>query len=204
MGRSDDDLRDYYEREARLRRRRPPRGRRVDLRSAFIDRLAAEGRASVLDLGGGPGRDAEAFEAAGHRVVGIDLANGNAVLAAELGLLAIQGSVTALPIRSSSFDAGWSMSVLMHLDDASAAEAAAELARALRPGAPAVIGLWGRESEELIVESDELPGSRRPFHLRSFEHNRDLVARLGTLEAADHWPDAAPGEDYQVFHLRRS
>lgn len=199
-----DDVRDYYEHEAKLRRRRPVRGRRLDLRTDFVEHLAADGRGSVIDLGGGPGGDAQAFRAAGHDAVGIDLAIGNAALAAEVGLLAIHGSVTHLPIRSSSFDAGWSMSVLMHLDAPAMAASVAELTRVLRPGAPAVIGIWGRESEGLVVEPDELPGSQRPFHLRSFATNRRLVAACGPIERAERWPDAAPGEDYQVFWVRRA
>lgn len=77
----------------------------------------------MADFGSGPGRDGEALQAAGHRFVGIDLAHGNAVLGHRCGLRVVPGSLVAIPIRSSSFDAGWSMSTLMHLDEADAATA---------------------------------------------------------------------------------
>lgn len=108
-------LRAYYEEEARLRLRKPVTGRRVELRDEFLTLLRAEGRRSVVDFGAGPGRDGEALVIEGLDYVGLDLANANGVLAAERGITVVQGSVDAPPIRAESFDAGWSMSTLMHI-----------------------------------------------------------------------------------------
>ena len=154
------DLRRYYETEAELRRRRGPvrRGLRREVRAEFLDLLAAERRHSVLELGAGPGRDGEAFAAAGHHHVGLDLAHGNGRLAAEVGLTVVQASITAAPVRPGSFDAGWSMSTLMHLPPFDAGVALGELVGALRPGSPAVLGQWGREQEEeAVVADDDVP-----------------------------------------------
>ncbi|MFT5531457.1 MAG: hypothetical protein ACI91O_001481 [Candidatus Poriferisodalaceae bacterium] len=62
------------------------KGRRVELRDAFIELLQREGRSSVLDLGAGPSGDGQGFIDGGVRYVGIDLAHGNGVLAAESGI----------------------------------------------------------------------------------------------------------------------
>ena len=156
----------------------------------------------MVDIGAGPGRDGEAFRAAGFRFVGVDLAIGNARLAADQGVDVLQGSITDLPIRSATFDAGWSLSTLMHLDEVAAGRAVDELARVLRPGAPVLIGLWGREAEGLQIEDRDLPGSRRPFHHRSFDHNRELLAARADVEEASLWVAAADDADYQVFRLR--
>lgn len=204
MSEAHTDLKDYYENEARLRLRRPLRGRRVELRDEYLDLLRREGRSSVLDLGAGPGRDGEAFRDAGHRFVGVDLAHGNGRLAAELGLPVIQGSILALPIATSSFDAGWSLSTLMHLDEEHAGRALAEMIGALRPGAPLLVGLWGREVEGSVVNDTDIAGSRRPFHLRSRERNRRLVTAHGDLERADRWDAASDDWDYHVFWLRKT
>lgn len=184
VGEANTDVRNYYENEARLRERQPVRGRSVELRDEFLHLLQREGRTSVLDFGAGPGRDGEAFLAAGHRFVGVDLAHGNARLAAEAHLRVIQGSLTALPARSSAFDAGWSLSTLMHLDEAEAALAVDEMFRTLRPFAPFVVGVWGRESEALVTSSSGTSGYRRPFHLRSFERNGRLLTSRADLEAS--------------------
>lgn len=157
----------------------------------------------MLDVGAGPAGDGEAFRAGGFRWVGVDLAHGNARLAAEIGLDVIQGSMTAFPIRSSSFDAGWCLSALMHLDEADASRALGEMRRVLRVGAPLVIGTWGQESEATIVDTDRIPGCRRPFHLRSFERNRRLVTAVGHLQAAMRWAGTPEDGDYQIFRVRR-
>ena len=143
--------------------------------------------------------DGEAFRAAGYRFLGVDLATGNARLAAEANLRVIQGSLTALPVRSSAFDAGWSLSTLMHLDEAEAALAVNEMFRTLRPFAPFVVGVWGRESEALVSSSSGTSGYRRPFHLRSFERNGRLLTSQGDLEASVRWEAASGDWDYQVF-----
>ena len=196
------DLQDYYENEARMRLRRPLRGRRVELRDEFLGLLDREGRASVVDFGAGPGRDGAAFQAAGHHFVGIDLAHGNGRLAAEADLVVIQGSITAVPIKPSSFDAGWSLSTLMHLDEAEAALALDEIVGVLQPGAPLLVGVWGRETAASIVNDTDISGSRRPFHLRSFDRNRQLLTARGDLEQAERWEEASEDWDYQVFRLR--
>lgn len=195
------DLRDYYENEARLGLRGPLRGRRLELRNEFVDMLGREQRTLVGDFGAGPGRDGEGFQAAGHRFVGVDLAVGNARLAAEAGVWVIPGSVTALPIRSAMFDAGWSMSTLMHLDRDDSRRAVEEMLRTLHIGAPLLIGMWGGEVEDSIFDSHRIKGSRRPFHLRSFDRNRQLLSTVGEVEQAQRW-EYASGEDYHVYQLR--
>jgi SAM-dependent methyltransferase len=201
VGRNFTDLQDYYETEAILRNRRPLRGKRVELQDVYLKLLHTEERVSILDFGAGPGRDLRAFQAAGYRCVGIDLAHGNARLAAETGLTVVPGSITALPLRSSSFDAGWCMSTLMHLDEDALVEALAEIVRVLTPSSPFVAGVWGRETEATVVGTD-LPGKRRPFHLRSFERNQRLLTEWTTLEGAERWNAASGDWDYHVFWLR--
>ena len=196
------DLRAYYEREAELGARRPLQGHRVEVRTEFLALLAAEGRVSVLDAGAGPGLDGGAFVAAGHRYVGIDLAGGNARLAAAAGSTVVQGSIAALPIRPRSFDAGWSFSTLMHLSGEEAGPAMAEIIAALRPGAPLVVGTWGRESEESYVDEVAIPGRRRAFHLRSFDRNRALLADRAAVEWSDLLPLDTLDQDYHLFGLR--
>ncbi len=197
-----EETRDYYENEARRRARPPLRRNRLELRQAFVELLREEGRRSVIDIGAGPGRDGEAFRDAGHRFVGIDLAGGNARLAAERGVDVLQASLLALPIRDASFDAGWTLSTLMHLDAASMARGVDEMVRVLRPGSPLLVGLWGREEEGLVIDEHDLPGRRRPFHLRSVEHNRRLLTDRAELEESSRWERASGELDYQVFRLR--
>lgn len=194
-----DELRAYYEEEARRRSRVSLVGRRVQARRGFIERLERQGRRSVLDVGAGPGLDGEAFVAAGFDYLGVDLAHRNCLVAAARSVPVVQGLAGRLPIRAASFDAGWSMSVLMHLDEDEAVGALRGLAEALRPGSPCVIGLWGGDGQ--AVDDTSIPGERRRFRLRPVERNRQLMAECGVVERVEVWEPTDGGWSYQLFRL---
>ena len=199
------DLRAYYEQEAALRTRKPPAGRRVAIRTQYLALLADEGRPSVLDLGAGPGGDGPAFAAAGIRYVGLDLAYGNAGLAAESGVVVVPGSIGAPPFRPGSFQAGWSMSTLMHVPEAQVPGVLAAMVEPLAAGAPLFVGLWGGRRHDHVVDNT-IPGHRRLFSYRPVDQNRRLLSTVGAVEHEEAWevtPDgAANGMQYQVFRLR--
>lgn len=195
------DLRAYYEEEARLRLRKPVAGRRVELRDDFVGLLRVEGRRSVVDFGAGQGRDGEAFVAAGLDFVGLDLAHANTVLASQRGVTVVQGSIDAPPFRQGSFDAGWSMSTLMHIPTDDVPDALAAMIASLRRGAPLVVGVWGGAQGDILGEFG-LSGHQRFFSLRPFDVNTRLFAACGEVERATIW-DLGPEEwQYQVFQLR--
>lgn len=195
------DLRAYYEAEARLRLRGELSARRVTLIDGFVELLRTERRTSVVEFGAGPGADGERFTAAGRSYVGVDLAHGNGRLAAARGVHVVQGDVAALPLRTGAFDAGWSMSTLMHLPADRVPVAARQMAAVLRPGAPLLVGLWGGDGTDLIGEG-RIEGQRRLFSLRTFERNAELLSAAGPIEWASTW-DLAPDEwPYHVFRIR--
>ena len=194
-------LRDFYEEEARLRLRKPITGRRVELRDQFVALLHAEKRRLVVDFGAGPGGDGEALIAAGFDFVGLDLAHANAVVASERGVDVVQGSIDAPPFRQGSFDAGWSMSTLMHIAGDDVPKTLTAMTASLRPGAPLLVGVWGGDQGDIIGEFG-LDGHQRFFSLRPFDVNLRLFAACGQIENATTW-DLGPDEwQYQVFQLR--
>ena len=195
------NLRAYYEEEARLRLRKPVTGGRVELRDEFVSLLDAERRRSVVDFGAGPGRDGEAFVAAGLDFIGLDLAHANTVLAAERGVCVVQGSIDAPPFRQGTFDAGWSMSTLMHIRADDVPRTLTAMTASLRPGAPLFVGVWGGDHGDINGELG-LDGHQRFFSLRPFDVNLQLFAACGEVERATTW-DLGPDEwQYQVFQLR--
>lgn len=196
-----DDTRAYYEEEARRRMRRELFGQRVELRDEYLAVLAAESRTRLVDFGAGPGGDVGAFAAAGLQAVGLDLAHGNGRLAAESGLTVIQGSLTDPPFRPGSFDAGWSMSTLMHLPEPEVPTAVEAMAAVLAPGAPLLVGVWGGDRRDEI--DHRIEGERRLFSLRPADANRDLLAAVGSIERTWRWePETVPDQDYQAFLVR--
>lgn len=195
------DHRSYYEEEARQGVRGLLKGRRVELRADCLALLRRESRHSIVDFGAGPGRDAPAFLEAGHSYLGIDLAHGNGVLASERGINVVHGSIAAPPLRPASFDAGWSMSTLMHLPEAEVPTALAAMTESLRAGSPFFVAQWGGSLGDHVDET-KIAGQRRLFSLRSFERNRQLVSEAGEIEREEVWPVGPEGWEYHVFVLR--
>ncbi|NOX29296.1 MAG: class I SAM-dependent methyltransferase [Actinobacteria bacterium] len=190
----------YYEAEAHLGIRKPLVNQRVELRNVCIDLLTREGRHRVLDLGAGPGGDGRGFIDADIDFIGVDLAHANGVLAARNGITVVQGSIAAPPLAQRSFDAGWSMSTLMHVPDGEVVDTVAGMITPLQDGAPLMIGLWGGPLELLIGDSD-IAGQQRYFHNRPLDANREVFATCGSVESATIWKTKASGE-YQVFLVR--
>lgn len=105
---------------------------------AAIAGVAGPG-ARVLELGIGTGRIAAPSQAAGCRVVGIDIADGMLRVAQAKGIgQLIRGNIAQLPFQAGAFDAVLAVHVLHHLTDWRSG--LAEAARLLRPGGALIQG----------------------------------------------------------------
>ncbi|MFC4946944.1 class I SAM-dependent methyltransferase [Pseudonocardia sp. GCM10023141] len=197
------DLVTYYDNEVRARLERDLPVERVARRTDYLDLLEREERRSVLEVGSGPGRDAAAFVTAGLTYTGVDLAPGSVAVCRSLGFDVHVASVLELPFASAAFDAGWTMSTLLHVADDDLDTALAEIARVLRPGSPLAIGLWGdrQGSESRWGERPEF-GPPRFFSIRTDDGLRDALQRHGTLEQWATWPGADDRLHYQWAVLR--
>lgn len=195
------ELRAHYEVAAAGRATQPPDPRRVQERDGFLRLLGDEGRTQVLEVGCGAGHDVAAFRAAGCSVVAIDLAFQHALLAAAAGAQSVQASVLSLPFHGASFEAGWSMSTLLHLPDDEVEAALAAIAAALTPGALLAVGLWGGHDRELLGELDTIE-PKRYFRLRTHDHVRSLLSMVGDVERFVTWPDTRSEWVYQFSVVR--
>lgn len=191
----------YYDREGTARRAMPLGVGRLEGRGSFVELTRREGRRTVLDVGSGPGRDALALTADGLDVTAVDRSSGHVRLATRAGVRALVASVLALPFPPASFDAGWTMSTLVHVPDDRWDRAMASLTAVLRPGAPLAIGLWGGVDEEhWQPPQGGLP--TRFFSRRSHERVRSMLTRHGDVESFTTFAGNLPGWDYQFAVLR--
>ncbi|MFN8157313.1 MAG: class I SAM-dependent methyltransferase [Candidatus Nanopelagicales bacterium] len=181
-----DDLARYYDQDAAGRAERPLLDERVRRRDAFVARLVAEDRTGVVEIGTGPGADAAARRDAGLVVRGVDLSAEHVRLARERGIDAVVAPAHELPYADASFDALWSMSVLMHLPDDDLHDALREFARVLRPGAVAALGMWGGDGTSGTIPTDTIEPART-FWWRTDDEVRSIVSAYAEVEQFDTW-----------------
>lgn len=154
------DLRAYYDDEICDRAARdtdPERAIRCD---RFRSLATAQGCRTILEVGCGAGRDGLAFALAGLDYVGVDVSSESVRHCFRLGLRVQQASVLSLPFDDATFDAGWTMSTLLHIADEDLLQALAEIARVLKEGSPLAVGLWGGTPREELYRD----GSREDQH----------------------------------------
>jgi SAM-dependent methyltransferase len=196
------DLVAYYDAEVRERADRPLPSDRLAQRDAFVAQLKDEGLERVLEIGSGPGRDGEAFVAAGLTYTGVDLAPESVNACRAVGLDAHVASVLELPFEDAAFDAGWTMSTLLHIANEDLPAALAEIVRVLRPGSPLAIGLWGDELvREHSWDDDRDFGPPRFFSIRTDDVLREELAKHATIEQWTTWEVGGPMH-YQWVLLR--
>ncbi|GAA1570343.1 MULTISPECIES: class I SAM-dependent methyltransferase [Kribbella] len=197
------DLVAYYTGELHARVDRELAEPRVSRRTAYLDQLQGEGRRTVLEIGCGPGRDGEAIAAAGLDYTGVDLSPASVEACRASGLRAEVASVLELPFEDSTFDAGWTMSTLLHVADEDLDQALQEIVRVLRPGAPLAIGLWGdANGSEQTWEDGTGYGPARFFSIRSDDGLRSVLARYGEVEQWATWDnDRAMHYQWAVLRL---
>lgn len=173
----------------------------MELLSEFVTMLGAEGRRRVLDIGAGPGTDAAAFTAVGLDYVGVDLSPHNALSARGRGHLVVPASLFDLPFAASTFDAGWSLSTLMHVPVTEFHLAMRAIVDSLSPGSPLAIGLWGGDEREFVTDPNA-SGHRRLFSLRHAEHNQELLSAHGAIERFETWHAGPSDWEYQFAIVR--
>jgi SAM-dependent methyltransferase len=122
----------------------------------------------VLDLGCGAGRDLAPLAGSGARVTGIDIAMPMLALARRRHPDLVCGDLTRLPLRDAVADAVWCVAAWVHIGRRDLPQAVAELARVLRPGGVAVIGVQRGSGE--AFELDPYIGQAERLMVRYEEH----------------------------------
>lgn len=185
-------LRDYYDTEVAARAVRPLGEMREARLADFVRLCEQEGLSSIVEVGCGAGRDGKVMLAAGLAYRGLDLSSASVALCRNLGLDAVQGSALDLPFREDEFDAGWSMSTLMHLQGDGLSAALLELKRVIRPGGILEVGTWGGDEEREWTDEHG-----RYFNSRTDDRLRALLAVVGEVVEFATWSRFDDGGHYQ-------
>ena len=198
------ELRAAYDAMAETRDREDYPAWKRDVRAAFLELLQREGRARLLEIGAGPGRDGAFFAEYGLNVVCIDLSPEMVRVCGEKGVEAHAMDVVDLRFTDGSFDAVYSFNGLLHLPKFELPRALHEVRRILRPGGPFFLGLYGGFDREGVWEGD----TYRPKRFFSFHTDECLieaVAGVFDVVSFDRVPveDADPRFHFQSLILRK-
>lgn len=154
--------------------------------------------AKILDVGCGVGEQAQALQARGYEVYGVDPAD-NMVAFAQTRLPSeriSKGSILALPYESNSFDMVYSFEVFRYLDVADNKKGLLEMQRVLRPGGvffSSFINRYALDGFFLFEKARQLFGRSRCHH--QFETPGSLQARfheVGFVQTEVHGSLLAP------------
>ena len=185
-----DSLRVYYDAEASQRDRGAIQGWKRVERQRFVDAVHAQDRSTgtgaeatpcMLELGSGPGRDAQYFsEECGFNVVAcLDLSAEMAAKCRQRGLRAtacdftVTGAIGRVAAEC-SLDAVYAMNSLLHVPKHRVPVLLSEIAKAMRPGGVLFVGLYGGEDFEGPWHGDP-SGHRRFFAYYTDEALREVL-----------------------------
>jgi SAM-dependent methyltransferase len=161
--------------------------------TAAVDALELRPDDVVADLGFGGGFGLSLLLDRGHTVHGVDFSSAMVRRAARRwrsGRLRLHtGSITAIPLGDDSVDAVITVNTIYFIEDLGAAFG--ELARILRPGGRAVVGM----GEPSVMAAE--PFTEHGFRLRPVSEVIETLAAAG-LAVTDH---RRVGNDERGFHL---
>jgi ubiquinone/menaquinone biosynthesis C-methylase UbiE len=141
------------------------------------------GGALVLDLGAGTGVGSRAAEAAGARVIAVDLALGMLVADRERRPPAIVGDAVALPFASRGFDIVLAPFCLNHLAEPSAG--VAEAARVLRPDGVLLASTYAADDDHVVKAAVDQALSETGWAAPDwYGEVKAAMASWGTVDAA--------------------
>ena len=167
-------LRESYDRKVDERDARDAPAYESQERDAFLSLLLAHDKRSVLDLGAATGTDAEHFKAHGLDPVCVDISPEMVLRCERKGLSAHVMDVGELSFADHTFDALYAMNCLVHVPKPELDRALNEMARVLKPGGLAYMGMYGGYDFEGTGEWDPY----EPKRFFSFLTDEGLRARL--------------------------
>jgi SAM-dependent methyltransferase len=144
-------------------------------RRAFLERLRAEGKNRLLEMGAGTGQDGLFFQEHGLAVVATDLASAMVARCLAKGLEAHVMDFLNLDFPPGSFDAGYAFNCLLHVPDADLPAVLVGIRRVLAPGALLYVGMYGGEDFEGILP-DDWHTPARFFSFRSDDRLLQLIS----------------------------
>ena len=172
-------------------------------RDRFLRLLLGEGARTLLEVGAGTGQDALFFQGQGLRVVCTDLSPAMVERCRAKGLDARVADFLGLDFPAASFDAVYAFNCLLHVPSADLGRVLDRLREVLRPGGLLYVGVYGSDScEEGLVTDDHHPAPRF-FAFRTDAQMRDAIREHFDVVSFDVISHGHPSGHFQSIVLRR-
>jgi SAM-dependent methyltransferase len=184
-----------YDAVAEERERRGEEAWRWPIAEEFLDRMLAEGKRTLLEIGAGVGYTSRWFAERDVDVVATDISSAQVELCRAKGLDAQVRDMYDLGFPAGSFDAVWLMNCIHHVPAADVAAVLDGIAAVLVPGGLCYLGVWGGiDAEGVMVDDFYKPD--RFFSFRSDATLAYAVERAFTIEEFTTFlPDDEPDPD---------
>ena len=154
---------------------------KVQERSEFLKLLKAEGRETLLEIGCGPGQDAQFFQSQGFQVLAVDNTPAMVKLTAEKGVPVQVLNCYDLDKINKHFDAVYTMNCLLHIPKRDIDQVLRLISGQLNENGLMYLGLWGDQDFEGVWEHDRYE-PKRFFSFWKTEALLEVLQRSFTLE----------------------
>ena len=170
-----------YEKYAHERASHSPDAFKARERSEFLKFLKDEGRETLLEIGCGPGQDAQFFQDQGFQVLAVDNTPTMVKLTAEKGVPAQVLDCYNLDEINKCFDAVYTMNCLLHIPKRDIDQILHLISRRLNNSGLMYLGIWGDTNFEGIWEQDRYE-PKRFFSFWKIEALLEVIQRSFRLE----------------------
>lgn len=178
---------------------------KLDIRQQFVDFLKTENKKTILELGSGAGWDAKFFQDNGFNILATDLSNEMTKMCQKRGLSAKVMDLYDLASLGTTFDAIFSLNVLLHVPRKDLETVLKGIHGALNEGGIFFYGVYGGMDEEKIITDKSKMGLPRLFSFLSDQTLLDSVE--GLFDVADFKTvdigTAKPNFHFQSLLLRK-
>lgn len=175
---------------------------KIEVRQRFMERLIAENKKSLLEIGAGTGIDGVYFQGNGLDVTCIDLSPESVKKCTERGLSAKVMDFYSLSFSDDRFEAIYALNCLLHVPKKDMDQVMEEIKRVLVTDGLLYLGLYGGKDSEGVWEEDWCE-PKRFFSFYLDDAILEVVSRHFEIEHFSTIPLEEGNPHFQSFTLRK-
>ena len=172
---------------------------KLDVRQQFVNLLKKEGKKTVLELGSGAGLDAKFFQDSGFEVLATDLSDEMTKMCKKRGLDARVLDLYDLAPLGKTFDAIFSLNVLLHVPRKDLDLVLHNIHKSLNNNGVFFYGVYGGTDDEKIITDKTKMNLPRLF---SFLSDNTLLEAVKDLFEVIDFKVIDIGSDKPNFHFQ--